>query len=175
MIKQWNYTANLSTHPSWWQRRFSWGEKSEEREEWRKDSATKVTHPWLSQSRHRLQSCSSRRGWPGLSCPPPGSPPACPICPAHQTRNFYNTRLFQLIPLEWKREEKFCRADGTRSCTRCWDSKWSFGAFPLFPLIIPEMFGQLNCGSTVRNPIVWTWFGKKHNCLSTVYPEPTPV
>ena len=38
----------------------------------------------------------------------------------------------------------------------------------LFPLIILEMFLQLNWSSPVVNSVDWTWFGKAHTCLYKV-------
>jgi hypothetical protein len=38
----------------------------------------------------------------------------------------------------------------------------------LFPLIILEMFLQLDWSPPVVYSIVWTWFGKVHTCLYKV-------
>ena len=38
----------------------------------------------------------------------------------------------------------------------------------LFPLIVLEMFLQLDWSPPVVNSIDWTWFGKAHTCLYTV-------
>ena len=51
--------------------------------------------------------------------------------------------------------------------------------FFLFPLIILEMFLQLEWSPPVVNSIDWTWFGKAHTCLYkvpqlTVYSEQKP-
>ena len=47
--------------------------------------------------------------------------------------------------------------------TLCYESRIELSCI-LFPLIILEMFLQLDWSPLVVNSIDWTWFGKAHTC-----------